>query len=170
MKHLCVLFALCASIAHGADKFFPEGWLLGTEFPDTPRLSAPTTEEGFISTTAVYEDRSTGAFLATRTVYPQVLPAEMIESAFTAARDGMITSMEAKLLSEEHYAIEGHEARRYILEARLKNRRADVRVIVIQNEMYLFLFATSKNSLDIKPVRKFFGGIATKKSGESPAK
>jgi hypothetical protein len=158
------LFLSTTLLVHAAPFFAPPGWKLGTEFPSTPRLSPAQTAGEVVQTGAVCED-STGFYIALCARYPVDIPKANLASIYDSGRDAMLSSMSADLVKEEKITIAGHEGRRYVIKGKGQSQQADSRFVVIGNEVYSFMFATSKEPLNPPAAAAFLGKIrAAKKS------
>ncbi|HET7537829.1 MAG TPA: hypothetical protein VFJ90_15325 [Candidatus Didemnitutus sp.] len=143
LRRLYLLLSLVPTLAlHAAGvSFAPDGWLVGTEFPGKPQI-ATTRDAGVTQTVATF-DAGPSSFIAIRVQLVAEVPKDRVASTYDLGRDSMLLSMDAQLVREEKITIAGHEGRKYLIEAKSKQHRAETHVVVIGNELYSFSFATN---------------------------
>lgn len=152
--------------------FEPDGWALGTEFPAEPKVSEVRTPkpEGDIFQSRAIVEFSSEAFALTRIHKPVPIRKDRLAEAYDGARDGMLRASRATLLSDEKINVVGRDSRRYICTSNNGAMLFEVRMVIIEDELFLFMHIRLQKMSESAAVAAFFDKISEKKSADGRSK
>lgn len=169
MRIAILLGWFLAAAALRAEPYFfqPEGWAVGTEFPDKPRQSesrTPKPEGEILESRAMWESGNE-AFTMSRIRNPVPIRKERLDAAYDGAKNGMLRLTKATLISEKKIEILGRDARRYVAAYNGGKMVFEVRMLIIGQELFMFMHVHAKGESSTDEAEAFFGKIA-EKNGE----
>jgi hypothetical protein len=162
-----LLLPLIAIALHAEPIFFrPDGWTLGTEFPEPPTVSerTTTTPKGDVVELRAMHEKDGEVFSIERVLYPIPIPAEKRDAGYEGGKRGMLRASPGVLKSEEKIVVCGHEGRRYLVERKDGTRLTEHYVIIVGNEVYQFIHECFAKDSDSPEAKAFFSKIDEKKS------
>ena len=142
--------------------FKPEGWAVGTVFPAEPKLTesrSPKPEGDIVESRAVYETAS-AAFELARVHNPGPIPPARIPAAYNGAKNSLLRSMGATLISEKDIEILGHDARRYVVSVNKGEITCEIRLLIMGDDLYLFTYLHPREELSTPEADAFFEKIS----------